>query len=193
MRRVFSLSALALALGLATAWSAPVREAHAAPQGISERAIDLDLKDADLKNVFALLSEVGGRPVVLDPCVRGAVDIKLTNTPVPIVFDALAAKLGLVYEEDAGDVLVRCAGDAGGADARLSSRVSVEARDGELRAALEKLVAEAKLDGIDYRASVQPKVTVTLERVRLSTAIAALADETGLKIAVARGQLVVAN
>jgi len=188
MRRSLSLSALALALGLATAWSAPVREARAAPQGVSERAIDLDLKDADVENVFALLSDVGGRPVVLDPCVHGAVDIKLTNTPVPMVFDALAAKLGLVYEEDAGDVLVRC-----GADARLSSRVSVEARDGELRATLEKLVAEAKLDGIDYRASVQPKVTVSLEHVRLSTAMAALADETGLKIGVARGKVIVAN
>jgi hypothetical protein len=191
MRRSHAL--FALALGLATASGAPVREAHAAPQGVSPEAIDLDLKDADVKNVFNLLGEVGGRPVVLDPCVHGSVDILLKNMPIPMVFDALAAKLGLVYEEDAGDVLVRCAGDAGGADVRLSSRVSVAVRDGELTAALDELVAEAKLDGLDYRASARPKVTVTLERVRLATALAALADETGLKIAVARGKLVVAN
>ena len=191
MRRSHAL--FALALGLATASGAPVREAHAAPPGVSDQAIDLDLKDADVKNVFALLSEVGGRTVVLDPCVHGTVDILLKNTPVPLVFDAFAAKLGLVYEEYAGDILVRCAGDAGSTDARLSSRVSVLEHDGELRAALDKLVLEAKLDGIDYRASARPKVTVTLERVRLSTALTALADETGLKIAVARGKLVVAN
>jgi hypothetical protein len=46
---------------------------------------------------------------------------------------------------------------------------------------------------VDYRASAKPRVTLTVEGVRISTAIAALSDETNLKIGIAAGKLVVTD
>ena len=44
-------------------------------------------------------AEASGRNVVLDDCVHGRVDLKVANAPIPLVFDAIALKLRLVYEE----------------------------------------------------------------------------------------------
>ncbi len=187
-----SFASLALAAALSVAPFAAPSSAEAAPAGLSERPMDIEVKQADVKAVFSLLAEIGGRKVQLDPCVRGTVDLRLHNTPVPMVFDAMAAKLHLVYEDQGSEILVRCAGDAG-ADERLSTRVTVSVKEADLRAVLDVLAAAGKLDGVDYRSSKRPKVTVTVENVRVSTAVAVLGDMTGLKISVARGKLVVAD
>jgi hypothetical protein len=176
---------MAIAAALCTMSGPQVREAHAAPAGLSQQRLDLELREVEVKNVFKLLGEVGGRKLQLDPCVTGTVDIKLKNTPVPMVFDALASKLGLVYEDQGGD--------AGKEDARLATKVSVTVKEAALQSVLEMLASSAKLDGVDYRATSRPKVTITLEGVRVSTALAALADGTNLKLGVARGKLVVSD
>jgi hypothetical protein len=196
MNRTFTFARfapMAIAAALCTMSGPQVREAHAAPAGLSQQRLDLELREVEVKNVFKLLGEVGGRKLQLDPCVTGTVDIKLKNTPVPMVFDALASKLGLVYEDQGGDVLVRCAGDAGKEDARLATKVSITVKEAALQSVLEMLASSAKLDGVDYRATSRPKVTITLEGVRVSTALAALADGTNLKLGVARGKPVVSD
>jgi type II secretory pathway component HofQ len=190
MRITPAAAALALACALGAGFAVPT-PAAAAPPSLPNRALDLELKAADIKNVFKLLAEVSQRKVVLDPCVNGRVDINLHNTPIPLVFDALALKLGLIYEEEDGAILVRCAGDGGSADAKLSARVSVAEQGAALPDVLEKVAHGAKLDGVDYRAAARPKVTITLQNVRLATTVAALSDETGLKIKVAGGKVVV--
>jgi hypothetical protein len=188
-----SFAPIAIALALATMSGAAPRIAEAAPEGLSEKRLDIELREADVKNVFKLLADVGGRKVVLDPCVSGTVDIKLKNTPIPMVFDAMAAKLHLVYEEQGGDVLVRCAGDAGSIEARVATKVSVSVKEAELSKVLDMLAGAAKLDGVEYRATARPKVTFTVDGVRVATVVALLSDETGLKIGVARGKLVVGD
>lgn len=196
MRPTFAPFALAAALALAP-FATPV-EAQAAPAGLSERPLDLELKQADVKAVYALLSEVSGRKVDLDPCVRGTVDIRLKNTPIPMVFDALASKLQLFYEDQGSAILVRCAGDAGSADPRLATRVNLSLREAPLDAVLDVLVRAGKLDGVEWtldstaRAAL-PRVTVTVENVRVATALAVLSDASGMRISVARGKIVVAN
>ena len=193
-----SLASVMLAAALALAPVATPVEARAAPAGLSERPLDLELKQADVKAVYALLAEVSGRRVDLDPCVQGTVDIRLKNTPIPMVFDALASKLQLFYEDQGSAILVRCAGDAGGGDPRLATRVTLSLREAPLDAVLDVLVRAGKLDGVEWRLdstvrSSLPKVTVTIENVRVATALAVLSDASGLRISVARGKIVVAN
>jgi type II secretory pathway component GspD/PulD (secretin) len=183
-------AALALAATLASSLASS-GAASAAPPGISTKKLDLELRGADVKNVFRLLAEVSGRNVVLDTCVRGTVDLKLANTPVPLVFDALALKMGLLYDEQDGDVLVRCAGDGGADDARRLARVSVAVKAVSLPEVATQLAAAAKLDGVDYRAKARPNVNVTLENVRLSTAVSVLAETSGLRVMLSRGKIVV--
>lgn len=169
-------------------FAATTLDAQAAPEGIPDRPMDIELRDAEIGNVFRLLAEVAKRNVILDPCVQGKVDIKLTNTPLPMVFDAFAKKMSLVYEDDGQILYVRCS-----ADPRLDTRVDLSVKDMPLREMLNELVTDAKLEGLDWRTKKDPKVTLTLRVVRLSTAIAAIADSADVHLTVVRGKLVVTD
>lgn len=167
--------------------------ARAAPASLPARPLDIELKAADVRNVFSVLAEAAGKKVVLDACVRGTIDLRLKNTPVPLVFDALASKLRLVYVEEDGTIRVDCAGDAGSVDPRTSARVSVAVKDLPLGTLLEQIAKTARLEGVDYRAGASPQVTVTLEGVKLETALLAIADSTGVRVAVRGGRIVASN
>lgn len=170
---------------------APDGSAIAAPSGIKEAKIDIDLKEASIANVFRLLAKVSGRPIVLDPCVTGTVDLRLINTPLPLVFDALASQMKLVYDDNADNVYVRCQE----ADAIHAGwdHVSLAEADAPLPDVLDRLAASAKLAGVDYKTAKRPPVTMTLKDVRLSTAMTALGDTTGLHVALRKNRLVVAD
>jgi type II secretory pathway component HofQ len=168
-----------------------VDAASAAPPGLPAKPLDLELKQVEVENVFRLLAQVSQRSVVLDPCVKGKVDLKLKNTPIPLVYDALALKMRLRYEERDGAIVVGCLGAAEApADARLEKRISVEQRGASARAVLEVVAKAAGLAGLDFRAKEEPKVTLLLENTRLVTVLAAIADETGLSISIEGDRLV---
>jgi hypothetical protein len=171
--------------------------ALAAPAKIPDTPLDLELNEADVKEVFQLLGDVSGRPLALDPCVSGKVDLKLQNAPLPLVFDLLASKLDLRYEDHDGSTTVRCGRAAPtAAEAALDQRVTVETRDTALMTVLDGLAKGAGLAGarsaafpVD-RVTEEPHVTVTLRGVRLSTALAVIADETGAAVRVERDRIV---
>lgn len=183
----FPVAALALLVVFATGAPSP---AEAAPQGLTTRPLDLDLSNASVSNVFNLLSEVTGRTIAVDPCVQGSVDLRLQNTPTPLVFDALAMKLSLVYVDEGDRIFVRCRTGAEEPEAR---RLSLDERATALHDIVSKVAVSARLDGVDYRATRNPRVTLALDGVRLSTALAALGDESGLKVVVEGSKIVVAD
>lgn len=183
----------AIALAALLAFGLTTDAARAAPQGLPDRPLDIELEGADVKNVFRLIADVSGKNVVLDSCVHGRVDLRLKNAPLPLVYDALALKLGLAYEEDNGGVMVRCAVDAGPTSAKAGARVSLTEKDAPLPDVLDRLAASAKLEGVDYRATARPKIDMKVERVRLSTAVSALADAGNVKITLIRERLVVTD
>lgn len=183
---VLALSTL-LTLGLVS------DEASAAPHDLPDRPLDLELKGADLKDVLKMLAEVSERKLVLDPCVHGTVDLRLKNTPLPLVFDALAMKLRLVYSADAsGAIKVGCA-SSGPSPKVAEARVSLAVNDAPLDEVLRHLATSAKLEGVDYRASAHPRVSIRLDSVRPATAMEALAESTGLTITVVGRKLTVSE
>jgi hypothetical protein len=187
---------LALVIAAAVAVLAlPVDTANAAPPSLPSRPLDIEMRQVPIGDVFHLLAEVSKRPVVLDPCVKGAVDLNLKNAPVPVVFDVLALKLRLRYVERDGAILVSCLGPnepALGPDPQLEKRVSVAVSAAPARAVLAQVAEAAGLAGVDYRAAEEPRVTITLENVRLGTLLGAVADETGLRLSVEGARLVAA-
>jgi hypothetical protein len=189
------LAALPAALALAAlfAFGPSTDEARAAPEDGRAQPVDLELKAAPVGEVLKLLGEIGKREIVADPCVRGAVDLKLKNVPIALVYDALAAKLGLVYDDDGRAIHVHCASAGAPAAAILATRVSLAEDAAPLPAALDHLAATARLDGVDYRAKARPGISVKLEGVRLATALAALADATGLRLTVVDRKIVAAD
>jgi type II secretory pathway component HofQ len=181
---------VALALGLLDPRAE--RDAIAAPANLPVRSLDLELKQADVKNVLQLLGQASQRAITLDPCVQGTIDLKLANAPLPLIYDAIAIKLGLTYEDRDGGVFVGCAGEKK-ATPEAELRVSLHETGAPLAAVLDHLAKEARLEGIDdsHVDTVRVPLSITLEKVRLSTALTALSDASGLRISVAGGRLVV--
>lgn len=61
---------------------------------VGER-IDLDVQDADIRNVLRLLAEVGGVNIVVNDQVKGKVTLRLKNVPWDQALDLLVSTYGL--------------------------------------------------------------------------------------------------
>ena len=59
--------------------------------------ISLDLKDADIKDVFRTISQFTGLNIVIDPDVRGTVTVQLENVPWDQALDLILKQNGLGY------------------------------------------------------------------------------------------------
>lgn len=57
--------------------------------------IDLDVQDADIRNVLRLLAEVGGVNIVVNDQVKGKVTLRLKNVPWDQALDLLVSTYGL--------------------------------------------------------------------------------------------------
>jgi type IV pilus assembly protein PilQ len=70
------------------------------------KAIDLDLKDADIHNVCRLLADVGHVNIVLGDGVQGQVTLVMKRVPWDQALDAVLAAKGLRSERDGNVILV---------------------------------------------------------------------------------------
>ncbi|MBW8869035.1 MAG: secretin and TonB N-terminal domain-containing protein, partial [Acidobacteria bacterium] len=99
--------ALLSPLGASSLWhdEAP-RGADGAAQQVAPQKkysgapMDLDLQGADVRMVLRTFAETNGLNLVIDPAVKGTVDIKLTAVPWDQALDIIlkGAKLGYVVE-----------------------------------------------------------------------------------------------
>lgn len=183
------ISSMILALALAIPFAS---DAFAAPTLANDRKIDIELREVEVQEVFKLLAGISETNVIVDPCVHGKVDIRLKNTPASLVFDALANKLGLVYSETSKGVEVTCRASVSPA-APEATRVSLVEHATPMPEVAAHLAKEAHLEGVDYRATRRPDVSVTLERVKVGTALTVLAETSGLSVRVEKGKVVVGD
>jgi hypothetical protein len=178
----------------------PMDIAVAAPPGVPDQPLDLELRGADIGNVFRLLGEVSKREIVLDPCVQGKVDLNMKNAPLPVVYDVLASRLRLRYEARGAAIAVTCLGGTEPAqqqahpapEPRLEARLSLSVKAVAASALLAQVAKAAGLAGADYRGAKDPPVTLTLEDLRIATILVVLSDATGLRITVVGDRLVAA-
>jgi type II secretory pathway component HofQ len=71
--------------------------------------VDLDLKAADIHDVFRLLADVGKVNIVVAGEVSGTVTLRLRHVPWDQAMDVIAHSRGLVYEREGDIILVRAA------------------------------------------------------------------------------------
>lgn len=88
------------------------RIGEVAPSGRTFRGapIDLDLKAADIHDVFRLLADVGKVNIVVTGDVTGTVTMRLRRVPWDQALDVIARARGLSYEREGNVILVRSAG-----------------------------------------------------------------------------------
>lgn len=80
----------------------PSARHHGAP-------VDLDLKAADLTNVFRLLADVGRVNIVVSDDVTGTITLRLKHVPWDQALEVVARTRGLVLEQDGNIIVVRTA------------------------------------------------------------------------------------
>lgn len=85
----------------------PESEGHARYRGAR---VDLDLKNAELTEVFRLLSDVGHVNIVVAGEVTGTVTMKLEQVPWDQALAVIARAKGLVLEHDRNVIVVHVAG-----------------------------------------------------------------------------------
>lgn len=94
-------------LGIAILF-ALLQEPKAAPDSSAETLIDIDVREADARDVLRLLAEVGGFNLAVDPGVSCDATLKLKQVPWPQVLDLVLRTCGL-EQERLGENLVRVA------------------------------------------------------------------------------------
>jgi type IV pilus assembly protein PilQ len=102
-------ASLALARPLAAAAGRSTRIAPPAPRcapRYAGRPIDIDLKDADLHNVFRFLAEYGGVNIVVADGVTGSVTLRLKRVPWDEVLCVIARVKGLSIAREGGILFV---------------------------------------------------------------------------------------
>jgi type IV pilus assembly protein PilQ len=67
------------------------------PTQFTGEPISLDLKDADIKDVFRTISQLTGLNIVIDPEVRGTVTVQLEDVPWDQALDLILKQNGLGY------------------------------------------------------------------------------------------------
>jgi type IV pilus assembly protein PilQ len=85
-----------------------LQEPKAAPDSSAETLIDIDVREADARDVLRLLAEVGGFNLAVDPGVSCDATLKLKQVPWPQVLDLVLRTCGL-EQERLGENLVRVA------------------------------------------------------------------------------------
>lgn len=161
-----------------------------APTGFNDRKVDIEIKEADVVEVYKILSQVAEKEFQLDPCVKGTVDLNLKHAPVSLVMEALATKLHLAYDDDGSVIHVLCPTTSAPAPI---AKVTLSENGAALHDVLNRLAATNHLAGVDYNAKAEPTVTMTLPPVRLTTALTALSDASGVAISVQKNRLVASD
>jgi type IV pilus assembly protein PilQ len=77
------------------------------PPPASDRRIDLDFKNADIRDLLGILADVGGVVIVPARAVKARVSIRLRNAPWEKALDVLTRKHGLSYERSGKIIRVR--------------------------------------------------------------------------------------
>lgn len=99
MRRKAQRRACILLLALVTALAST---AFAYGQG----PVSIDLKGADVRDVFAILSEMAGVNIIIDPGVRGTITLRLTGETLENALDLICRAIGVGHRTIGNTVFV---------------------------------------------------------------------------------------
>jgi len=178
----------ALRLGLTALFALTLTSSIADAKRYMGRRIDLSFKQAELTQIFRLLSDVGGRNLVLSHGVKAKVDIQLKNTPWDKVLDDLVRRNGLKTIKIGPALYICPAAEAKKKlrfkplwPVRRSLRGDLRLRGVRVDAALRLvLVDELRTVLVDPRLS--GLTTLKLRNVRRNEMLAALLRKEGLEL-----------
>jgi hypothetical protein len=206
MSRNTALAALALASVICAGRAGAVE----LPQEVDKK-VTLELREADVRNVYRLFGDLTGLEMRVDACLqKRTVDVKLKNAPVSMVLDVIGAKLGAVYAltPDKRALLITCRGVApttvealapvpNASDVERSpafdKRITLDVKDARLDRVCALLAQVAGVT-VHPMGELRGTVTMSVHNVRVETAMAVLRESLDLEVLdIVDGELVVSS
>lgn len=159
----------------------------------ADQIINMELKDADIRDVLIALGRQVGANIVADPALQGKVTMHLENVPFAVALDALVNPYGYVVERSDGlfHIKKKEAESAIRAELGPTGALSLRARQAGLRDVLQEI---ARVAGISIvpRPGVDGIVTIDLTGVELTQGLRMLAANFGYEVRQETGVLVIA-
>lgn len=149
--------------------------------GITDRAIDIELSGAPVRDVFLLLADVAETKISFDACVAGTIDLKLDNVGVRMLMTQLGGALGLVYRREGDTLAVGCA------SAPEAESISIELRDVTPTTAFAALAPGATIEGCDDQ-----RIDLEVSNATRAAVVAGIAAQLGAEVRWDEGALHVA-
>jgi len=126
--------------------------------------IDVDFEEKDLQDVFALIADVSGMNLVVQPSAQGFVTYRATRAPWDEVLDRVLAPNRLIALRDGNVVWIGPPEEAGESRTFRGRPIDFDLRDVDLRAALEEIAAHGRCR-VELQEGITGRVTFKLQRV----------------------------
>lgn len=170
-----------------------VARANEARLAAADQIINVELKDADIRDVLIALGRQVGANIVTEPTLQGKVTMHLESVPFVVALDALVNPYGYEVERDDGLFLIKKkeADPAIKAEMGPTGLLSLRARQAGLRDVLQEV---ARVAGISIvpRPGIDGLVTIDLSGVELTQGLRMLAANYGYEVRQETGVLVIA-
>jgi type IV pilus assembly protein PilQ len=156
-------------LAMASVWAAPQGASPAGAQAslhkYSGQPVSLDLQGADLRAVLRSLAELSGLNMVIDPSVKGSVDIKLTDVPWDQAFEMVlkSNKLGYIVDDSVVRVVPLAALAEEEADRKRLTDAQALAGATEIRTFALSYAEAAKLAPMLTKAVLSPRGQIQVD------------------------------
>ena len=152
--------------------------------------IDMQLKNADLRETLQSFATIAGLDLEIDPSVQGSVTVDLKKVPWDQALDEILKINGLAMqlEGDKARIVPRAATSSATGKTYGGDPISMSLKDADLKVVLESM---AKISGLEMHVSpaVDGKVTVELKSVPWDQALDQLVAEHDLDMRI-EGKLV---
>lgn len=148
--------------------------------GLIEQPIDIELREAPIRDVFALVQDVAQVEIELDICVEGTVDLALERVTMRTLMEALATALDLEYRVGAGGAIAVGCAKQDTDDLPLT----IELRDVAIEQVVAIVMPGARVSGCDGR-----HIDLDVRNASRSAVMSGLAGQLHAKLSVHDGAM----
>ena len=155
--------------------------------------VNIELKDADIRDVLIALGRQAGVNIVAEPSLQGKVTMHLENIRFPVALDALVNPYGYVVERQGELYLIKkkVTLPAIQVEQGPTGALFVHASQSQLRDVLQEIAKATRLS-IVARPGVEGVVTIDLTGVSVESALKTLAANFGYELRSENGVYVIA-
>jgi RNA polymerase sigma factor (sigma-70 family) len=169
----------------------PVAGGTSAPAVGLEQRVDLDINQADIHKIIAMLAEASEKPMLVAPGLSALVNARAENTTLREVLDDVLTQAGAHRRDVPGLAVV--ADPSATASVPAGAPVTLDLKNVSVRDAVKAVVPALAMPVVAAIAEADAHVTVKFEGVPAGEALRQIVHQAGLGLSAAAGYEIVAD